>query len=245
MNQEKIGKFITEKRKENKLTQEQLAEQLNISKNAVSKWERGLNLPDVSIMQDLCKILNITLNELFIGEKILDDKYKEVADKNLLNVLENSSFTLKEKIDFYKKKWKKEHISKFIMCFIIFIILGIVLKFQNVEGYIIGAIEGMLSLLFYIFLYNQMMIYVENNVYKKFEKEKTYLINEDKVDEYTKQLEYQLKEKDKKITELENMLKPVLDLNIPINTLINEFERLNELEDNMEISKLKSKYKKV
>ena len=171
MNQEKIGKFITEKRKENKLTQEQLAEQLNISKNAVSKWERGLNLPDVSIMQDLCKILNITLNELFIGEKILDDKYKEVADKNLLNVLENSSFTLKEKIDFYKKKWKKEHISKFIMCFIIFIILGIVLKFQNVEGYIIGAIEGMLSLLFYIFLYKQMMIYVENNVYKKFEKE--------------------------------------------------------------------------
>ena len=65
------------------------------------------------------------------------------------------------------------------------------------------------------------------------------------VDEYTKQLEYQLKEKDKKITELENMLKPVLDLNIPINTLINEFERLNELEDNMEISKLKSKDKKV
>ena len=79
----------------------------------------------------------------------------------------------------------------------------------------------------------------------KFEKEKIYLIDEDRVDEYTKQLEYQLKEKDKKITELENMLKPVLDLNIPINTLINEFERLNELEDNMEISKLKSKYKKV
>lgn len=72
-----------------------------------------------------------------------------------------------------------------------------------------------------------------------------YFINEDSIDEYTKQLEYQLKEKDKKITELENMLKPVLDLNIPINTLINEFERLNELEDNMEISKLKSKDKKV
>ena len=79
----------------------------------------------------------------------------------------------------------------------------------------------------------------------KFEKEKIYLINEDRVDEYTKQLEYQLKEKDKKITELENILKPILDLNIPINTLINEFERLNELEDNMEISKLKSKDKKV
>ena len=154
MNQEKIGKLIAEKRKENKLTQEQLAEQLNISKNAVSKWERGINLPDVSIMQDLCKILNITLNELFIGEKILDEKYKEVADSNLLNALENSSFTLKEKIAFYKRKWKKEHISKIILCFSL-IVLIIALKFQNVEGYIIGTIAGMLSILFYIVLYNQ------------------------------------------------------------------------------------------
>lgn len=79
----------------------------------------------------------------------------------------------------------------------------------------------------------------------KFEKEKIYFINEDKIDEYTKQLEYQLKEKDKRITELENMLKPILDLNIPINTLINEFERLNELEDSIEISNLKAKDKKV
>ena len=170
MNQEKIGKFIAEKRKEKKLTQEQLAEKLSISKNAVSKWERGLNLPDVSIMQDLCKILNITLNELFVGEKILDEKYKEVADNNLLHVLENSSFTLKEKIDFYKKKWKEEHISKMILCFIIWIVLIIVLKFQNVENYIIGTIAGMLFILFYIVLYNQMMIYVENNAYKKIEK---------------------------------------------------------------------------
>lgn len=145
---------MPKKRKENKLTQEQLAEQLNISKNAVSKWERGINLPDVSIMQDLCKILNITLNELFIGEKILDEKYKEVADSNLLNALENSSFTLKEKIAFYKRKWKKEHISKIILCFSL-IVLIIALKFQNVEGYIIGTIAGMLSILFYIVLYNQ------------------------------------------------------------------------------------------
>ena len=160
MNQEKIGKFIAEKRKEKKLTQEQLAEKLNITKNAVSKWERGLNLPDVSIMQDLCKILNITLNELSIGEKILDEKYKEVADNNLLNALENSSFTLKEKIDFYKKKWKKEHISKMILCFISWIVLIIALKFQNIHGYIIGTIAGMLSILFYVVLYHQMIVYV-------------------------------------------------------------------------------------
>ena len=61
MDQIKIGRFISENRKKQNLTQEQLAEQLNISKNAVSKWERGLNLPDVSIMQDLCKILGIDI----------------------------------------------------------------------------------------------------------------------------------------------------------------------------------------
>lgn len=170
MNQEKIGKFIAEKRKDRELTQEQLADKLNISKNAVSKWERGLNLPNVSIMQELCKILGITLNELFIGENIIDEKYKEVADNNLLNALENSSFTLKEKIEFYKKKWRKEHISKMVLCFISWIVLIIVLKFKNVESYIIGTIAVMLSVLFYIVLYNQMMIYVENNAYKKTEK---------------------------------------------------------------------------
>lgn len=170
MDQEKIGKFIAEKRKENKLTQEQLAEKLSVSKNAVSKWERGLNLPDVSIMQDLCRILCITLNELFIGEKISDEKYKETADINLLNALENSAFTLKEKMVFYKKKWRKEHINKMILCSISWIVLIIALIFQNVEIYIIGTVSGMLAVLFYVVLYGQMMIYVENNVYKKIEK---------------------------------------------------------------------------
>jgi len=122
-------------------------------------------------MQDLCKILNITLNELFIGENIKEELYKEIADKNLLNALENSSFTLKEKIDFYKKKWKKEHISKIILSFITWAFLILLLKFKNVEFYIIGIISGMLVVLFYIILYNQMMIYVENNAYKKIEKE--------------------------------------------------------------------------
>ena len=170
MNQEKIGKFISKQRKENNLTQEQLAEKLNISKNAVSKWERGLNLPDVSIMQDLCKILNITLNELFAGEKISDEQYREISDNNLLEALENSSFTLKEKIEFYKKKWKKNHIFEFVLCFISWVVLIIALKFQNIDFYIIGTVAGMLAVLFYIVLYNKMMIYVENRAYKKIEK---------------------------------------------------------------------------
>lgn len=170
MDQIKIGKFISENRKKQNLTQEQLAEKLGISKNAVSKWERGINLPDVSIMQDLCKILGITLNELFAGERINDDKYKEIADSNLLEVLENSSFTIKEKTEFYKKKWKKEHIFDFAIGFIVWCVLLIALKFQDVESYMLGMVGGMSATLFYIMFNNRMLSYVEDKVYKKTEK---------------------------------------------------------------------------
>ena len=170
MDQIKIGKFISASRKKQNLTQEQLAEQLNVSKNAVSKWERGLILPDVSIMQDLCVVLDITLNELFSGEKINDANYKELTDNNLLEALEHSSFSLKEKIKFYKKKWIKMHIPNFIVTFMILIGLAIVLKFQNVDSFVSGAIVGILSSSFCIIFYKNMMTYVENNVYKKIEK---------------------------------------------------------------------------
>lgn len=169
MDQIKIGKFISTNRKKKNLTQEQLAEKLGISKNAVSKWERGLNLPDVSIMQELCGILDITLNELFSGEIIEDEKYKEVADNNLLEALENSSFTIKDKIAFYKKKWRKDHLFNFILGFVIWIALLIALKLQGVEGYLLGAVSGVLTSLIYFLFYNQMMAYVEKNAYDKTE----------------------------------------------------------------------------
>jgi len=164
MDQEKIGNFIAENRKNKNLTQEALAEKLGVSKNAVSKWERGLNLPDASIMPELCKILSITLNELFSGEKIPDNKYKEIADNNLLNVLENNVFTLKDKIEYFKKKWQKEHIFELIIVMIIivfFIIYGFIknngLQYLSmILGFIYGAMEN-----------NRMMTYVENHVYGK------------------------------------------------------------------------------
>lgn len=66
----KIGKFIAECRKNKKLTQEQLSEKLLVSDRAVSKWERGLSLPDAGKMLDLCTILGINVNELLLGEKV-------------------------------------------------------------------------------------------------------------------------------------------------------------------------------
>jgi len=91
MDQEKIGKFIAELRKEKGLTQAQLAEHFDISNKAVSKWENGKSLPDASIMIDLCNLLDITVNELLSGERISMEDYKEKAEERLVEMHEQKS----------------------------------------------------------------------------------------------------------------------------------------------------------
>ena len=86
MDQMKIGKFISACRKEQGLTQAVLAEKLGVSDRAVSKWENGKNMPDVSIIPDLCALLKIDLNELFAGERLSMENYKEIAEKNMLEM---------------------------------------------------------------------------------------------------------------------------------------------------------------
>lgn len=84
MDQVKIGTFIAQCRKEKKLTQAQLAEMLNITDRAVSKWETGKSMPDSSIMLELSEILGITVNELLSGERICTECYEKKADENLI-----------------------------------------------------------------------------------------------------------------------------------------------------------------
>lgn len=86
MDQIQIGKFIAACRREQNLTQAQLAEQLGISDRAVSKWETGRSLPDASLMMPLCGILKMDLNELFCGRRINMENYKDVAEQNLLEM---------------------------------------------------------------------------------------------------------------------------------------------------------------
>lgn len=94
MNQIEIGKFIAKCRKEKNLTQEQLAKMLNISSKSVSKWENGYCLPDSSLYEPLCNILEISMNEFFAGMKIKD---KKVADENLLQILKYKLYCLSDK----------------------------------------------------------------------------------------------------------------------------------------------------
>ena len=82
----KIGKFIAENRKKKDMTQEQLAEKLGVTDRAVSKWERGLNMPDASLMLDLTKILGISVNELLSGEVIKKEDYMNKAEDKLVEL---------------------------------------------------------------------------------------------------------------------------------------------------------------
>lgn len=86
MDQVKIGKFIAECRKRNNLTQMQLAEKLNITDRAISKWENGKAMPDSSIMLDLCQELKINVNELLSGEVIKMENYNEKAEELLIEM---------------------------------------------------------------------------------------------------------------------------------------------------------------
>ncbi len=87
MDQIKIGKFIAERRRNQGLTQMQLAEKLNITDRAISKWECGRSLPDSSIMLELCAILEITVNDLLSGELVSMDNYNKELERNLIELM--------------------------------------------------------------------------------------------------------------------------------------------------------------
>ena len=96
MEQVKIGKFIANKRKEQGLTQLQLAEKLGITDRAVSKWETGKSLPDASLMPELCKLLKITINDLLCGEVVSVENYNEKAEKALLEMVKKEEMQNKK-----------------------------------------------------------------------------------------------------------------------------------------------------
>ena len=96
MEQVKIGKFIASKRKEQGLTQLQLAEKLGITDRAVSKWETGKSLPDASLMPELCKLLKITINDLLCGEVVSVENYNEKAEKALLEMVKKEEMQNKK-----------------------------------------------------------------------------------------------------------------------------------------------------
>lgn len=125
MNQEKIGKFIAQCRKNKNLTQEQLAEKLGVTNKSISRWENGKTMPDYSILKDLCNVLDIEVNEFLSGEKI---------NKNEIQIHSNENLDLILK-EYYRMK-KQRNIFK--ICVIVLLCLVFTLV-------IIGTISWLFS----------------------------------------------------------------------------------------------------
>lgn len=96
MDQVKVGKFIAKCRKSKNMTQAELAEKLNITDRAISKWETGKGMPDSSIMLELCNELDISVNELLSGEVIKMENYNQKAEENLLEMKKQKEETDRE-----------------------------------------------------------------------------------------------------------------------------------------------------
>ena len=128
----KIGKFIADSRKEKKITQEELASKLYITDRAVSKWERGLSLPDADKMLELCNILDINVNELLNGEKIDMKDYEKKNEELLLELA---------KQDEIKNKKLMTSMWTILITSVIFYIGIIILAVNTLEeGILLGAI---------------------------------------------------------------------------------------------------------
>lgn len=166
MNQEKIGRFICELRKEKGLTQDQLAEKFGISNRAVSKWENGKSLPDASIMINLCNFLGITVNELLTGERISMEDYKEKAEDTMTNVVEISQ---KE-----KRAMMKDIRNRGLFTIVLGIILWIaaiytsrVLANNNLFGLPQAATLGMLGFIGAIISNGMVSVYKGSQILKE------------------------------------------------------------------------------
>ena len=161
----KMGVFLAQLRKEQKLTQAELGDKLGVSNKTVSRWETGTYMPPVEMLQELSTLYGVSINEIVSGERLSADAYKDKAEENIKAVLDASTFTLKDKIAFFRKKWLKEHVFNIVLAVLSWLALIFILKWQNVEGYIIGGVAGFTAVTVYILLFNKMMAYVERNVY--------------------------------------------------------------------------------
>lgn len=100
MNQEKIGKFIALCRKEKKMTQSDLAEKLGVTEKSISNWENGRNMPELSLFKPLCQELDISLNDLMSGERVVEKEYQEKLEENIINTIDYTNKKIENRNNF-------------------------------------------------------------------------------------------------------------------------------------------------
>lgn len=165
----KTGNFISELRKEKGMTQAELGEKLGVTNKTVSRWETGVYMPPADILLSMSELFSVSINEILYGERLNETEFKQAAEENIIEAVEASSFTYKEKMAYYKKKWEKEHIAEAVLSVISFCALY-ALGLLTEEPLINAAAAG-LTVVWTVVFNNRKMGYAEKRTYEKSKKE--------------------------------------------------------------------------
>ena len=155
-----MGKFIASLRREKGLTQEALGQRLGVTNKTVSRWETGAYMPDIELLVPLGEILGVSVNELLAGERLTDEQFRKQADENLVAVVRESSFDLKERTEFFKKKWLRDNIWLIVVSILVGTAVSVKLSFDE-----LWVLISPFWLVVFCWLRNRMMAYVEGRVY--------------------------------------------------------------------------------
>lgn len=172
MDQEKIGKFISELRKEKNLTQEQLAEKMGVTDKSISRWENGKTMPDLSMITILAEELNVEVSELLNGRRMTKEELEKLRD-TINNVIEYSNREKKDKTIILNNYFRAGLLCSFILILDNqFSLLSYIFK-DNIPDFIDGALCGLGLLFEFIGFYN-------NNHDMTFKQKKLSLIKKNK-----------------------------------------------------------------
>ena len=159
----RIGKFLAQLRKEKNYTQEQLSLRLGVTNKTISRWENGNYMPSVEMLQLLSGEYSVSINEILSGERLKEEDYPQKAEENIKSALRSSSFTLKERMDYWRTKWLRDNMFFIIFAAVVvtaFFVLGIIRK--NDDFCFIAAIGGFAA---YIISSNRVKAYVERKAF--------------------------------------------------------------------------------
>lgn len=165
MDMEQIGRFLSELRKEQGLSQAELGEKLGVTNKTVSRWETGTYLPPAEQLLAMSELYAVSINEILSGKRLSDEEYRVEAEEHLSQMIRTSPFSVGEELAFYKKKWRKDHMLGNLV-----IVVGILSIFVVAAVFKVSVlfIVGFLLLpIAYGWRHNSMMAYAEQSVYDR------------------------------------------------------------------------------
>lgn len=163
MDQVKIGRFIATLRREAELTQESLGEKLGVTNKTVSRWENGNYMPDIEMFQILAETFGVGINELLAGQRLTDEEYRKKADENIIAVSKESAFSLAERKNYWKNKWRKDH-ATLLIALCMMVLAAVILPLLIGMPYL-ASTAPVIGVIAYGWQNNRMMSYIEERMY--------------------------------------------------------------------------------